>query len=70
VGVRGTRRLYLDGARRRFVGLDSLRGIAIVLILFGHYFFRLPDDTVGRPVLFAMRQRPFSPLPFEDLPEL
>jgi peptidoglycan/LPS O-acetylase OafA/YrhL len=41
---------------RRFVSLDALRGVAILLILYGHVVFRMPDNAVARPLLLAVRQ--------------
>jgi len=48
---------FPPGAERgRFIGLDALRGLAITLVLFGHFTYRIPDDTIGRPLIFAIHQ--------------
>src|SRR2546423_15665306 len=42
--------------RARWVPLDLLRGIAILLVIYGHINFRMPPNTVGVGLLYILRQ--------------
>lgn len=41
---------------RRWLGLDLLRTAAILLVLFGHVTFRMPETTLAYPVVFGLRK--------------
>jgi peptidoglycan/LPS O-acetylase OafA/YrhL len=43
----------------RFLGLDAMRGFAILIVLMGHVQFRMPDGTFLGPVLFSLKQLGF-----------
>jgi peptidoglycan/LPS O-acetylase OafA/YrhL len=40
----------------RWLGPDLLRSLAILLVLFGHVTFRMPETTLAYPVIFGIRK--------------